>query len=226
MANAVESSGSPSLDEAGAAAFRGGFVRPFPTGVPEAVLDVSLHYVLTYRRDQLTAAGYLPVSSGRPFTITNQPVRSPILNTMLQRTCIGTVVKQGIRNHPSYGVRYQAEAIFFRRRDGMPWVRFSEGGSASSLAPVVEVGKILRWSGPEEHLSQGGSSFTQYTAWAESTNTILGNIETIFLGSNRANMPLNRGGTVDLTCSTEIMPAVTWSALSVTPGQSPPGDPP
>ncbi len=226
MANVVESSGSPSLDAAGVSAFRGGFARPFAVGVPEAGLDVSVHYVLAYRHDQPTAAGYTPASSGRPFTITNQPVQSPILDTMLQKTCTGTVVKQGIRNHPWYGTRYQAEAIFFRRPDGTPWVRFSEGGSSPSLAPLVEVGKVLRWSGPEEHLSQGGSSFTQYTAWAESDGIIIGNIETVFFGFTRANMPLNRGGTVDFTCATQTVPAITWSALSVTPGQSPPGDPP
>ena len=58
------------------------------------------------------------------------------------------------------GQHYQAEAIFFRREDGTPWVRFSEDGSSLSLAPVVEVGKVLRWSGLEEHLGNGTSSFT------------------------------------------------------------------
>ena len=115
IANAAESSGSPSLDAAAANAFRGGFVRPFPAGVPEAALDVSVHYVLAYRRDQPATAGYTPASSGRPFTITNQPVHSPILETMLQKACTGSVVKQGIRNHPWYGSRYQVEAVFFRR---------------------------------------------------------------------------------------------------------------
>ena len=226
MANAVESSGSPSLDAAAAAAFRAGFVRPFPAGVPEAALDVSVHYVLAYRRDQPKAASYTPALSGRPFTITNQPVQSPILETMLQKNCTGTVVKQGIRNHPYYGTRYQAEATFFRKAGGTSWIRFSEGGSAPTLAPVVEVGKVLRWSGPEEHLAQGGSSFTQYTAWAETDGIIIGNSEIIFIGFTQANMPLNRGGTVDSTCAAQAAPAITWSALAVTPGKSPSGDPP
>lgn len=226
MANVVESSGSPSLDVAATAAFRGGFVRRFPTGIPEAVLDVSAHYVLAYRRDQQPTASITPVSSGRSFTITNQPVQSPILETMLQKSCTGTVVKQGIRNHPSYGVRYQAQAIFFRRPDGTPWVRFSEGGSSLSLAPIVQVGKVLRWSGPEEHHPQGGSSFTQYTAWADGDNVIIGDLETVFIGFTRAMMPLNRGGTIDFTCANQVIPAVTWSAFAVTPGQDPPGDPP
>lgn len=226
MSNVVESSGSPSLDVAGASAFRDGFVRPFSAGVQEAALDVSVHYVLAYRHDQPVVAGNTPAPFGRPFTITNQPIQSPILNTMLQKTCTGRVVKQGIRNHPWYGVRYEAEAIFFRRPDGTPWVRFFEGGSSPSLAPVVEVGKVLRWSGPEEHLGNGTSSFTQYTAWYDKENTIIGNIETIYFATSKGNMPTNRGGTVDLNCSTQTVPAVAWSASFVTPGQSPPGDPP
>ena len=201
-------------------------MRPFPAGVPEATLDVSVHYVLAYRRDQPTIAGYTPTSSGRPFTITNQPAHSPILETMLQKVCTGTVVKQGIRNHPWYGTRFQAEAIFFRRPDGTPWVSFSEGGSAPTLAPIVEVGRVLRWNGPFEPVAQGGVTYTQYTAWAETDGTIIGNIELIFIGFTRANMPLNRGGTVDFTCATQTVPAIKWSASAVTPGDPPPGDPP
>ena len=82
----VGSSGSHSLDTAAVAAFRGGFVRPFPAGTPEAEIDLSLHYVLAHRHDQPVAAGYTPVASKSPFTITNDPVKSPILETMLQRT--------------------------------------------------------------------------------------------------------------------------------------------
>lgn len=140
----LESSGSRSLDTAGASAFRKGFVRPFPEGAPEADIDISLHYVLAHRHDQPVAASYTPVSSKSPFTITNEPVKSPILDTMLQRTCTGTVVKQGIRNHPVYGIRNWAQAIFFRRPDGTPWVKFYEGGYPT-LAPVTEVGKLVQW---------------------------------------------------------------------------------
>ena len=99
----VGSSGSQSLDAAALAVFRGGFVRPFPAGAPQAELDLSLHYVLAHRHDQPVAADYTPVPSKSPFTITNDPVKSPILETMLQRTCTGTIVNQGIRNHPWYG---------------------------------------------------------------------------------------------------------------------------
>ena len=71
MVDVVESSGSPSLDTAGSSAFRGGFVRPFPEGAPQADIDISLHYVLAHRHDQPAAAGYTQVLPKSPFTITN-----------------------------------------------------------------------------------------------------------------------------------------------------------
>lgn len=226
MSTTVEGSGSRSLDAAAAAAFQGGFVRPFPPNVPGTELDVSVHYVLAFRRGQPASAGPVPAASRASFTITNQPVQSPILETMLQKSCTGVVVKQGIRNHPWYGQRFQVEAIFFRRPDGTAWVRLYDSSTGYSLAPIVEVGKVLRWTGPEEHLPNGNVSFTEYTAWADGANLIIGNIQTIYFGPARANMPINRGGTVDFTCATQTVPAITWSALAVTPGQSPPGDPP
>src|SRR5580658_7674761 len=94
----VESSGSRSLDGAGSAVFRAGFVRPFPEGEPQADIDVSLHYVLAHRHDQPVAAGYTPELPKSPFTIMNDPVKSPILETMLQRTCTGTMVTRGLAN--------------------------------------------------------------------------------------------------------------------------------
>ena len=96
-------SGSNALDNAAVGAFRGGFVRPLPPGTPETVIDVTLHYVLTHRSDDTVPASTAPAPARRPFTITNDPVHSPILETMLQRTCTGVVVKEGIRNHPAYG---------------------------------------------------------------------------------------------------------------------------
>jgi TonB family protein len=221
----VDSSGSASLDAAAQAAFRGGFVRPFPPGMPDTDIDVSLHYILAHRHDQPVPAGYTPVVTRRNFSITNDPVKSPILETMLQRTCTGTVVKQGIRNHPAYGVRYAAEAIFFRKPDGTPWVRFYEGGY-STLSPVTEVGKIVQWSGRKEYLRNGSSSYTQYTVWPDDDNTLSGNLETFFSQEARANQDINRGGTVDFSCATETVPAISWQSLAVTPIDSPVGDPP
>ncbi len=221
----VESSGSRSLDTAGTLAFRGGFVRPFPAGEPEADMDISLHYVLAHRHDQPVAAGYTLVPSRRPFTITNDPVKSPILDTMLQKTCTGNVVKQGIRNHPSYGVRYWAEAIFFRRPDGTPWVTFYEGGFPI-LAPVTEVGKLVQWTGRGERGAGGTIRYTQYTVWSDGGNNLSGHLEIINPADAKFNQELNRGGTVDFSCATDVVPAVSWSSWDVTPGPSPLGDPP
>jgi hypothetical protein len=74
-----------SLDMAGGSMFREGFVRPLPEGEPKADIDISLHYVLARPHDQPAVAGHTPVLSKSPFTITNDPVKSPILDTMLHR---------------------------------------------------------------------------------------------------------------------------------------------
>ncbi len=218
----VSNSGSDSLDAAAAAVFTGGFVRPFPEGTPEADLDISLHYVLAHRHDQPVAAGYTPVLSHSAFTIANDPVKSPILDTMLQRTCTGAVVKEGIRNHPEYGSRYWAEAVFFRKPDGTPWVKFYESGFPI-ISPVIEIGKLVQWTGREEHIRGGASWFYTYTVWPDGENKLIGNINTDAINFTQS---INRGGTVDFICATETVPAITWSALSVTPGKTPLGDPP
>jgi TonB family protein len=196
----VESSGSSSLDAAATAAFHGGFVRPFPEGAPEAVMDISLHYVLRPRNDQPVAANYTPVSSQSPFTITNDPVKSPILDTMLQRTCTGAVVRAGIRNHPAYGSRSWAQAVFFRRPDGKPWVQFYEGGY-SILAPVTEVGKTVQWTGREEHILKGVTVYTEYSLWPDGDNNLTGNIGSFPIAGYGLGHGMMVGGTVDFTCA-------------------------
>ena len=224
-ANVSESSGSASLDLAAIKTFRDGFVRPFPDGTPGAEIDLLLHYVLTHRHDQPMAAGYVPVSSKSAFTITNDPVTSPVLATMMQRTCTGTVVKEGIRNHPAYGGRHWVQAVFFRKPDdGTPWVKFYDSGE-SLIAPVNEVGKMVQWTGKEEHVRRAQTFQYQYTVWPDGENKLSGNIEATFFNSN-APEGMNTGGTVDFTCATDIVPAVTWSAWSVKVDQAPPGDPP
>ena len=225
IATVANGSGSSALDAAAVATFRNGFVRPLPAGTRDTEIDVSLHYLLARRHDQPVAAGYTPVASRRPFTITNDRAGSPILDTMLQRTCTGKVVKQGIRNHPEYGTPYDAEAIFFRRPDGTPWVKFFEGGY-SVLSPVTEIGKLVTFMGREEHLSAGTSRFTQYTVWPEGENALNGKLEITYSAYARVLQDINRSGTVDFVCATQTVPAIQWSALAVTPGDTPPGDPP
>jgi TonB family protein len=214
--NVVQSSGSRSLDSAGDSVFHGGFVRPFPEGEPNAEIDLSLHYVLAHRHDQPVAAGYTPLLSKSPFTITNDPVKSPVLETMLQRTCTGTMVLGGVPNQPSFGVHYRAQAIFFRKPDGTPWVKFYERGY-ESLAPVTEVGNMLTWPGRQEPIGGGKDlagmyQWLQYTVWPDGDNHLSGAIGSrkynLFGVAYNANVA---GNSVDLTCATEVLPTVTWN---------------
>ena len=224
--NVVESSGSRSLDAAGSSVFRGGFVRPFPEGEPKADIDISLHYVLAHRHDQPVAAGYTPVLSKSPFTIMNDPVKSPILDTMLQRTCTGTVVYGGIANHPWYGMRSWAQAIFFRKPDGTPWVKFYERGYPS-LSPVTEVGKMVQWTGRLEY--RGGPKdivYIKYTVWPDGDNHLSGAIGSKFIDDFGAAYNQNIRGAVDPTCATEVLPAITWNDWFAQTMVTPPGDPP
>ena len=105
-------------------------------------------------------------------------------------------------------------------------MKFYEGGFPV-LSPVTEVGKLVQWTGREEHLNRQISQFTQYTVWPDGENKLGGYLEII----NPIHDPdsfeaLNHGGTVDLTCATQTVPAIAWSAWAVTPGKTPPGEPP
>jgi TonB family protein len=231
--NMVESSGSRSLDAAGSAVFRDVAVRPLPEGQPKVDLDLSLHYVLAHRHDQPVPAGYTPVLPKSPFTIMNDPVKSPILETMLRRVCTGAVVLGGIRNHPIYGMRYSAEAIFFHKPDGTPWVKFKAVGGnwpgTPGLSPVTEVGKMVQFTGQLVYGLRGNPLFfPQYTLWAEDDNHLSGAIGSMHTDS--FGLPYNQNaGTVDLTCTTEVLPAVTasdWLENTRITWVNPPGDPP
>ena len=229
MADVVGSSGSRSLDTAGEAVFHAGFVRAFPPGETQADITLSLHYVLAHRHDQPASAGATPEVAKGPFTIANDPVKSPILETMLQRNCTGTFVLGGIANHPIYGMHSWAQAIFFHKPDGTPWVKFYERGKPS-LSPVTQVGKMVTWTGPEEYWGKD-SYWLQYTVWADGDNHLTGAI-----GSRmyRFGMPINSnlaGSSVELTCATEVLPTVTWNesladSTMTSPVDLAPSDPP
>jgi TonB family protein len=213
--NVVGSSGSPSLDTAGDSVFRGGSVQPFGTqGEPQADMDISLHYVLAHRHDQPAAAGDTPVSSRRPFTITNDPVKSPVLETMLKRVCAGMIVLGGVPNQPIYGMHFDAQAIFFRKPDGTPWVKFYERGY-QSLAPVTQVGKMVTWTGRQEYINVGkemASQWLQYTVWPDGDNHLSGAVGSrMFNNIGVAYNSNSAGNTVELTCTTEVLPTVTWN---------------
>jgi hypothetical protein len=106
---------------------------------------------------------------------------------MLQRACAGTMVLQGIPNHPAFGIHYSAQAIFFRKPDGTPWVKFWERGH-QSIAPVTQVGKMLTWTGRQEH-SRDGDTWLQYTVWPDGDNNLSGAIGG--RGINRSGAAVN-----------------------------------
>jgi hypothetical protein len=163
-----------------------------------------------------------------PFTIMNDPVKSPILETMLQRNCTGKVVMGGIRNHPWYGIPYSAQAVFVHKPDGTPWVKFDKGGLATILAPVAEVGNMLQWTGAIEYTQQGKDVsfyFPQYTVWPDGDNHRSGGVGSRF--NDSFGIPYNHNaGTVELTCATEVVPPVAWNDRLVDTRVTPPGDPP
>jgi len=220
----VDSSATTALETAAVTAFRAGYVKPLPAGSPGMELDVTLHYVLSHRHDQPLPADYKPVPPKAPFTITNDPVSSKILDTMMLRTCSGKIVVEGIRNHPIYGVRnYGTEATFFRKPDGTPWVQFYEAGF-SVLAPVVQVGQLVQWTGPAQRLAGGSIKYVQYTVWPDGDDKLIGSIKVDNTYVSDPNF--NDGGTIDLTCATQVVPQISWNSWLVTPGRRPPGDPP
>ncbi len=214
----AQSSGSQSLDAAALRTFAEGYVRSFPDGVPDTSLDLLLHYVLAHRHDQPVPVGYQPVSEKGPFTITNDPVKSPILEKMLQKTCTGTIVTNGIRNHPMYGIRYYgSKLIFFRRPDGTPWVKFYEAGR-EAMAPVVEVGKLVSWTGPTS-VQNRLALMMHYTAWLDGGNKLNGCLSIDDSWTRPSAACGDAAGTIEFTCAEEVVPQVEWSAWSATPAR-------
>lgn len=176
------------------------------------------------------AADIANPKSRPPFTITNEPVKSPILETMLKRTCTGAMTLAGIANYPVYGMHFWAQAVFFRKPDGTPWVKFYERGY-DSLSPVTQVGKMVSWTGREEHYGPMGEIWLQYTVWPDGDNHLHGAIGSrifkfgvVYTG----NVP---GSSVDLTCATDVLPTVTWNdslgqSTATSPVDLAPADPP
>jgi len=195
MVRVAESSGSRSLDRAGFTAFRSGFVRPFPedANTQPVELDILLHYILAHRHDEPVNAGYKPASSNRAFTISNDQVQPSVVDTLRQRTCTGIVVKDGIRNHPMYGRRSTATAIFFRKPDGTPWVKFWAEGFVN-ITPVTEIGETAQWTTTIPY-----SKYTEHARYNVAPD-----------GDNHLSGDIDRPrGTVDLTCETEVVPAIS-----------------
>jgi TonB family protein len=225
----VESSGSKTLDDAGLSAFRTGGVQPFPDGEPEADLDLSLHYVLAHRKNDVLPASYTPTPSRAPFTIANDPVSSPVLETMMQRTCTGIITMNGGMNQPWRGYRGDATLTFFRKPDGTPWVKMSESGNLS-ISPAIQIGRMVQWVGPIVRVIGGNpsSSFPRnytYTVWADGPNHLVG-AEGSPIPTTGAAHATSLGGPIDMMCDTAILPTVPYNNAFAQTQIIPSGDPP
>lgn len=215
----VDSSDYDSLDAAAVKTFTEAFVRPLPQGAAETGLDVSLHYVLAHRHDQPVPADYKPVPAKGPFSITNDPVTSPILEKMLLKTCTGTIKINGLRNHPIRGIFYSSQLVFFRSPDGKPWVKFNEG-SRMVFSPVVQVGNLVAWSGANTSSGKNNAESLgvhNYTAWLDQGNKLNGCIsatEDWRSGGGCEDAP----GTLEFSCEGELVPEVQLSASYAVPG--------
>ena len=225
----AESSGSKTLDAAGLSAFRSGALQPFPEGQPEADLDLSLHYVLAHRHGEALLASYTPKPSRASFTIANEPISSPILETMMQRTCAGTITVNGGLNQPWRGYRGDATIIFFHKPDGTPWAKLSESGILS-ISPVIQIGRMLQFVGPLVRVMGGNPSssflhYTTYTVWADGPDH-LGGAEGSPIPNTGAAYATGMGGAIDMTCDTAILSSVSYSNAFAQTQVGPSGDPP
>jgi hypothetical protein len=129
-------------------------------------------------------AGYAPASSKTPFTITNDPVGSTVVDTMQQRTCTGTVVPIWWSGQPNFFVR----AIFYRRPDGTKWVDFYHSGLGPDGLRVTELGVSAQWTGlPDPLTYRKGSALPHYAVWPKGDNRLSG-------------ITVEPYGTIDLTC--------------------------
>ena len=226
----AESSGSKTLDAAGLSAFRTGAVRPFPESEGEADIDLSLHYVLLHRHGEAVPASYTPTAVRAPFSIANDPVTSPVFETMMQRTCSGIITMNGGMNQPWRGYRGDATVIFFRKPDGTPWVKMIESGNIS-VSPAIQLGRMVQWVGPLVRPVIGGnpsSNFPRYftyTAWADGPNHLAG-AEGSPIPVGGAAPANSLGGPIDMTCDTAVMPEVPYSNAFAQTQVLPVGDPP
>ena len=114
--------------------------------------------------------GYAAEPSKPPFTVTNDPVHGTVVDTVQQRTCTGTAAQPwpGPDGSP-----YRVQAIFYRKPDGTPWIRFSWQGKGPLDIPVIELGVSAQWNTPPLH--RGASWWwTHYDVWPDGDNRLSG----------------------------------------------------
>jgi len=128
-------------------------------------------------------AGCAPALSKSPFTITNDPVHDTVVDTMLQRTCTGTLVPIWWSHLPHLWIR----AIFYREPDGTKWVNFYWHGKGPEHLPVTELGVSAQWITPVEPFGAQQKYRAHFAAWPDGDNRLSGTT-------------VDPYGTIDLTC--------------------------
>jgi hypothetical protein len=130
------------------------------------------------------AAGHAAAPSRPPFTVTNDPVTGTVVDTMLSRTCTGTIA-------PIFGSPIWVRTIFFRKPDGTKWVRLYKGGIGPDDFPVVELGVSAQWTGREEipRPPKGLWGLTHYALYPDGDNP-----------NHLSGQTVDPYGTIDVTC--------------------------
>jgi hypothetical protein len=85
---------------------------------------------------------------------------------------------------------------------------------------------MVQWTGRQEVLAKGDSAWTHYTVWPDGDNHLSGSTGGLVVDRFGVTHINNIGGSVDLTCATEVLPAITWNDLFAQTMVTPPGDPP
>jgi hypothetical protein len=118
-----------------------------------------------------TVAGSAPDSSKPPFTIDNGPVHDTVVDTMLSRTCTGTIGPIWW----AFGTQIAVQARFFQKLDGTKWVRWYYNGFGPEDYPVVELGLSAQWISYSVGNGPGrGMSRTSIAVWPDGDNHLRG----------------------------------------------------
>jgi hypothetical protein len=128
-------------------------------------------------------AGIAPALSRSPFTVTNDPVPATVVDSMVQKTCSGTVVQPWPGPEGGY---FQVEAVLYRMPDGRAWIKFYWAGKGPLDIPTVELSVSAQWNTPT--VSRNLNSWTtHYAAWPDGDNHLAGTT-------------IDPYGTFELTC--------------------------
>jgi TonB family protein len=161
-----QSSGSQAIDDAAHDTFLRADLRPFPPGTPAPRADVYItaHYILTQGR----------APPKRPFTTTNTPIKETVVETMKEKICTGTMTE----GWPIDARTWPVEAMFYRKPDGAPWVRWTSRFGVVEHARVTEQGTSAHWTGlPELRAALARNANPRYVVWPVGDNHLSGRTE-------------------------------------------------